>query len=105
MTLLVSTTIIERIFLAMKHVKTMLHNQMKEDFLADFMMIYIERELNEDIDSDSIMDEFYSTKHQMNSIPQNIRGCNFDSVVYFYFFFNFMHFKFYFFIFCVKYLD
>jgi hypothetical protein len=105
MTLLFSTTITERIFLAMKHVKTMLHNKMKEDFLADFMMIYIERELNEDIDSDSIMDEFYSTKHQMNSIPQNIRGCNFDSVVYFYFFFNFIHFKFYFFIFCVKYLD
>jgi hypothetical protein len=27
------------------------------------MIIYIERELVEDIDSDLIIDEFYSTKH------------------------------------------
>ena len=49
----------------MKHVKIVLLNKMKEKFLTDFMMIYIERELVEDIDSDSITDEFYSTKHQM----------------------------------------
>jgi hypothetical protein len=42
MTLLVSTIITEQIFSAMKHVKTMLRNKMKEDFLADFMMIYVE---------------------------------------------------------------
>ena len=28
------------------------------------MMIYIERELVEDIDSDSIIDEFYFTNHR-----------------------------------------
>jgi hypothetical protein len=48
----------------MKHVKTVLRNKMKKEFLADSMMIYIERELVEDIDSDSIIDEFYSSKHQ-----------------------------------------
>jgi hypothetical protein len=48
----------------MKHVKTVLCNKMKKEFLADSMMIYIERELVEDIDSDSIIDEFYSSKHQ-----------------------------------------
>jgi hypothetical protein len=37
---------------------------MEEEFLADSMMIYIERELVEDIDSDSIIDEFYSTKNR-----------------------------------------
>jgi hypothetical protein len=47
----------------MKHVNIVLCNTMKEEFLADSMMIYIERELVEDIDSDSIIDEFYSTKH------------------------------------------
>jgi hypothetical protein len=36
---------------------------MEEEFLADSIMIYIERELVKDIDSDSIIDEFYSTKH------------------------------------------
>jgi len=47
-----------------KHVKIVLYNKMKEEFLADSLMIYIERELVEDIDSDSIIDELYSTKHR-----------------------------------------
>jgi len=64
MTLPVFTTTIDRTFSAMKHVKTVLLNKIKEEFLADFMMIYIERDLVEDFDSDSIIDEFYSTKHQ-----------------------------------------
>jgi len=64
LTLLVSTATTERAFSAMKHVKTVLRNKMEEEFLADSMMIYIEREFVEDIDSDSIIDEFYSTKHQ-----------------------------------------
>jgi len=64
MTLPVFTTTIDRTFSAMKHVKTVLLNKIKEEFLADFMMIYIERDLVEDFDSDSIIDELYSTKHQ-----------------------------------------
>ena len=39
-------------------------NKIKDEFLTYFMMIYIERELVEDIDSDSIIDEFYSTKYE-----------------------------------------
>jgi len=42
----------------------MFHNKIKEEFLAYLMIIYIEREFAEDIDSDSIIDEFYSTKHR-----------------------------------------
>jgi hypothetical protein len=34
-----------------------------EEFLSDSMLIYIEREFVEDIDSDSIINEFYFTKH------------------------------------------
>lgn len=64
LTLPVSTVTTERIFSAMKHVKTVLRNKMKEEFLADSIMIYIKRELVKDIDSDSIIDEFYSTKHR-----------------------------------------
>jgi hypothetical protein len=64
LTLPVFTTTIDRTISAKKHVKTVLLNKIKEEFLADSMMIYIERELVEDIDSDSIIDEFYSTKHQ-----------------------------------------
>jgi len=64
LTLPVSTATTERAFSAMKHVKTVLRNKMEKEFLADSMMIYIERELDEDIDSDSIIDELYSTKHR-----------------------------------------
>jgi hypothetical protein len=45
-------------------IKIVLRNKMKEKFLADSMMIYIERELVKDIDSDSIIDELYSIKHR-----------------------------------------
>jgi hypothetical protein len=47
-----------------KHVKIVLRNKIKEEFLADSLMIYIERELAEDIDSNSIIDKLYSTKHR-----------------------------------------
>ena len=63
LTLHVSTATTKRAFLAMKHVKIVLCNKIKEEFLADSMMIYIKRELIEDIDSDMIIDEFYFTKH------------------------------------------
>jgi len=48
----------------MKHVKTVFCKKIEEWFLINSIMIYIERELVEDIDLDSIIDEFYSTKHQ-----------------------------------------
>jgi hypothetical protein len=64
LTLLVFTATIEQAFSVMKHVKTVLRNKMKEEFLADSMMIYIEPELVEDIDSNSIIDEFYFTKYR-----------------------------------------
>jgi hypothetical protein len=64
LTLPVFTATTEWTFSIMKHVKTVFRNKIKEEFLMDSMMMYIERELVEDIDSDSIIDEFYSTKHQ-----------------------------------------
>jgi len=65
LTLPVSTATTEQVFSTMKHVKTMLHNKIEEEFLANSMMIYIERKLAEDINSDSIIDELYSTKYRM----------------------------------------
>jgi hypothetical protein len=62
--LLVFTATTERTFSTMKHVKTVFRNKIKEEFLVDSMMMYIERELVKDIDSDSIIDELYSTKHR-----------------------------------------
>jgi hypothetical protein len=56
LTLFVSTATTEHTFSTMKNVKNVLPNKMKEEFLADSMMIYIKREFVEDIDSDSIID-------------------------------------------------
>ena len=44
LTLTVSTTTTERVFSAMKIVKTVLRNRIKEDYLRDSMIINIERE-------------------------------------------------------------
>ena len=63
LTLHVFTATKERTFLTIKHVKNVFHNKMKEKFLSYFMMIYIERELTEDIYSDLIIYEFYFTKY------------------------------------------
>ncbi|XP_075499475.1 uncharacterized protein LOC142537880 [Primulina tabacum] len=58
----VSTATTERAFSAMKHVKTALRNKMEDDFLADCLTLYIERDLAKHIDVNSIIDEFYVLK-------------------------------------------
>ncbi|XP_075489532.1 uncharacterized protein LOC142528375 [Primulina tabacum] len=62
LTLPVSTATTERAFSAMKHVKTALRNKMEDDFLADCLTLYIERDLAKHIDVNSIIDEFYVLK-------------------------------------------
>lgn len=64
LTLPVSTATVERAFSAMKHVKTAICNKMEDGFLADCMIIYIEREFAKNIDIDSIIDEYYVIKHR-----------------------------------------
>ena len=44
----VSTTTTERAFSAIKIVKIRLHNQMEDDFLANYLIVYIEKELLKD---------------------------------------------------------
>ncbi|XP_059434146.1 uncharacterized protein LOC132167252 [Corylus avellana] len=58
LTLPVFTATTERAFSAMKIVKTRLCNEMKEDFLANNLVIYIEREIAESFDLDSLVDDF-----------------------------------------------
>ncbi|KAK2651063.1 hypothetical protein Ddye_018552 [Dipteronia dyeriana] len=62
LTLPVSTVTTERAFSAMKLVKTPLRKKMDDDFLTDCMVIYIEREIVDIIDLDSIIDEFDDVK-------------------------------------------
>ena len=48
----------------MKLLKTRLRNRMEDEFLADNMIVYIEKEIVENFTIEMIMDEFYSMKNR-----------------------------------------
>jgi hypothetical protein len=58
----VSIATTERVFSTMKIVKTRLRNKMKNDFLANSLVLYIGREIAENFDLDSILDDFVLLK-------------------------------------------
>ena len=62
LTLLVSTATTKRAFSAMKIVKTRLRNWMDDDFLANYLIVYIEKEITKRFTIDMIIDDFYSMK-------------------------------------------
>ena len=64
LTLPVSTASAERAFSVMKIVKNDLRNKMEDEFLADCMVVYIERDIAESFDTDSIIEDFYSLKNR-----------------------------------------
>ena len=60
----VSTTTTERAFSAMKVVKNNLRNKMKNDFLMDSLMLYIENDIISTFSLDSIIDDFEDLKER-----------------------------------------
>ena len=64
LTIPVSIATTERTFSAMKIVKTRLRNRMEDDFLANYLIVYIEKEIVERFTIDMIIDDFYSMKEQ-----------------------------------------
>jgi hypothetical protein len=64
LTLPVSTATTARAFSAMKIVKTRLRNRMEDDFLANYLIVYIEKEIAERFTIDMIIDDFYSMKER-----------------------------------------
>jgi hypothetical protein len=64
LTLPVSTATTERAFSAMKIVKTRLRNRMEDDFLANYLIVYIKKEIAERFTIDMIIDDFYSMKER-----------------------------------------
>ena len=55
-------TTTERAFSAMKCVKTRLRNRMEDDYLANFLITYIEKDIAQGLDTDSIIDAFNNKK-------------------------------------------
>jgi hypothetical protein len=64
LTLTVSTTTTEQAFSAMKIVKTRLRNRMEDDFLANYLIVYIVKEIAKRFTIDMIIDNFYYMKEQ-----------------------------------------
>jgi hypothetical protein len=64
LTLPVSTATIERAFSVIKLVKTILRSIVEDEFLADNLVVYIEKEIAKDFTTEMIMDEFYSMKYR-----------------------------------------
>jgi len=54
----------KRAFSAMKIVKTRLYNRVEDDFLANYLIVYIEKEIAERFTIDMIIDDFYSIKER-----------------------------------------
>ena len=46
----------------MNIIKTRLRNKMEDDFLTDSMLLYIEREITQLFNTDSIIDDFNNVK-------------------------------------------
>ncbi|KDO48311.1 hypothetical protein CISIN_1g035478mg, partial [Citrus sinensis] len=68
LTLPVSTATIERAFSAMKLIKTTHRNKLENEFLSGCMVIYIEREIVDNIDSNVIIDEFSFLKNRRTQL-------------------------------------
>ena len=64
LTLPVSTATTERAFSVMKLIKTKLRSRMENDYLADSLVIYIEKEIAITLTVEMIMNEFYSMKNR-----------------------------------------
>ncbi|KAL6510917.1 hypothetical protein OROGR_022041 [Orobanche gracilis] len=64
LTLPVSTATTERSFSAINIVKTTLRYMMEDEFLADCMMVHIEKEIAEEISIDSLIDDFRELKER-----------------------------------------
>jgi hypothetical protein len=54
----------ERIFSMMKIVKIRLRNRMEDDFLANYLIVYIEKEITERFTINMIIDDFYFMKER-----------------------------------------
>ena len=48
----------------MKIVKTRLYNRVEDDFLANYLIVYIEKEIAERFTIDMIIDNFYFIKER-----------------------------------------
>jgi hypothetical protein len=71
--LLVATATVERAFSAMKIIKTKLRNKITDDWLNDFMVCYIDREIYKGLDLQQIIETFRNQKNRQMQLPRGPR--------------------------------
>jgi len=65
----VSTSTVERVFSAMKIIKTSLRNRISDEFLNDTVITYFEDDLFESVSNDDIMYRFQDMKARRGQLP------------------------------------
>lgn len=69
----VSTASVERVFSAMKIIKSKLRNKMKNGWFNDLMVCYTEREIFKQLDSDAVANRFQAMKTRRGHLPKRPR--------------------------------
>ena len=69
----VATASVERVFSAMKAVKTDLRNRMRDEWLNDSLVVYIEKEIFDSIDNELILNRFQNMDSRRNQLSRNTK--------------------------------
>ena len=69
----VATTSVERVFSAMKAVKTDLRNRMGDEWLNDSLVVYIENEIFDSIDNELILNRFQNMDSHRNQLSSSTK--------------------------------
>ena len=65
----VATATVERVFSAMKFIKTDLRNKMRDEWLNDCMVVYIEKEIFATIENEAILQRFQKMQSRRIQLP------------------------------------
>ena len=65
----IATASVERAFSAMNIVKTNLRNKMRDDFLTDCLVCYVERDVFMRIDNEVIIQHFHNMRNRRLNLP------------------------------------
>ena len=69
----VATTSVERVFSAMKAVKTDLQNRIGDEWLNDSLVVYIEKEIFDSIDNELILNRFQNMDSRRNQLSRSTK--------------------------------
>ena len=58
----VATVIVERLFSVMNIIKTWLRNRMGDEWMNDNLVVYIEKDISDGIDNETVMQHFQKMK-------------------------------------------